>query len=59
MPLVNVSLTFQTFISNVRQYFLLKKCEKLLQCKSFFNKTIGVFSNKVETFNELVKLMRI
>ena len=33
--LVNVSLKFQTLISNVRQYFLLKKCEKLLQCKSF------------------------
>ena len=33
--LVNVSLKFQTLISNIRQYFLLKKCEKLLQCKSF------------------------
>ena len=39
--LVNVSLKFQSFISNICQYFLLKKCEKLLQCKSFshfFNK---------------------
>ena len=39
--LVNVSLNFQTFISRFCQYFLLKKCEKLLQCKSFshfFNK---------------------
>ena len=39
--LVNVSLKFQMLISNIRQYFLLKKCEKLLQCKSFshfFNK---------------------
>ena len=39
--LVNVSLKFQTLISNICQYFLLKKCEKLLQCKSFshfFNK---------------------
>ena len=39
--LVNVSLKFQTLISEICQYFLLKKCEKLLQCKSFshfFNK---------------------
>ena len=33
--LVNVSLKFQTLISQIHQYFLLKKCEKLLQCKSF------------------------
>ena len=48
--LVNVSLTFQTLISEIRQYFLLKKCEKLLQCKSFshfLNKNISVFSYKV------------
>ena len=39
--LVNVSLKFQMLISQIRQYFLLKKCERLLQCKSFshfFNK---------------------
>ena len=39
--LVNISLRFQTLISNICQYFLLKKCEKLLHCKSFshfFNK---------------------
>ena len=39
--LVNVSLKFQTLISHICQYFLLKKCEKLLHCKSFshfFNK---------------------
>ena len=39
--LVNVSLKFQMLISQIRQYFLFKKCEKLLQCKSFshfFNK---------------------
>ena len=35
MSLVNDSLKFQTSVSNIRQYFLLKKCEKLLQCKSF------------------------
>ena len=36
-----LSLKFQTLISNICQYFLLKKCEKLFQCKSFshfFNK---------------------
>ena len=33
--LVNETLKFQTLISQIRQYFLLKKCEKLLQCKSF------------------------
>ena len=39
--LVNVLLKFQTLISQICQYFLSKKCEKLLQCKSFshfFNK---------------------
>ena len=39
--LVNVSLKFQMLIPEICQYFLLKKCEKLLQCKSFshfFNK---------------------
>ena len=41
MSLVNVSLKFQKLISQICQYFLLQKCEKLLQCKSFshfFNK---------------------
>ena len=39
--LVNVSLKFQTLISQISRYFLFKKCEKLLHCKSFsqfFNK---------------------
>ena len=39
--LVNVSLKFQTLIYEMCHYFLLKKCEKLLHCKSFshfFNK---------------------
>ena len=39
--LVNVSLIFQKLISQICQYFLLKKCEKLLYYKSFshfFNK---------------------
>ena len=42
MSLVNISLLeFQTLISQLCQKFLSKKCEKLLQCKSFshfFNK---------------------
>ena len=39
--LVKVSLKFQTLISEVIQYFLLRECKRLLQCKSFshfFNK---------------------
>ena len=39
--LVNETLKFQMLISQICQYFLLKKCEKLLHCKSFshfFNK---------------------
>ena len=50
MSFVNVSLKFQMVISNICQYFLLKKCEKLLQCKSFshfFNKNFSVFGYKV------------
>ena len=34
MSLVNISLNFLKLISQICQYFLLKKCEKLLQCKS-------------------------
>ena len=33
--IVDKRLKFQTLISEIGQYFLLKKCEKLLQCKSF------------------------
>ena len=55
--LVNISLKFQTLISEVCQYFLLKKCEKLLQCKSFSHfstKNVSVFGYKVvKTLNEL------
>ena len=55
--LFNVPLKFQTLISQICQYFLLTKCEKLLQCKSFshfFNKKyqcIWLLSGK--TLNEL------
>ena len=42
MLLVNVSLKFQTLISEIHNYFFVEKCEKLLQCKNFshffFNK---------------------
>ena len=45
--LVNISWKFQTLISKICQYFLLKKHEKLLQqCKSFshfFNKKYQCF----------------
>ena len=39
--LVNETLKFQMLTSQICKYFLLKKCEKLLMCKSFshfFNK---------------------
>ena len=48
--LVNVSLKFQTLISEICHYFLLKKCETLLHCKRFshfFKKNISVFGYKV------------
>ena len=63
--LVNVLLKFQTLISNICQYFLLKKCEKRLQRKSnthFSAENISVFGYKVVIHltsgphNELVKL---
>ena len=50
MSLVNVSLKFQMLISQIHHYFLLKICEKLLQCKTFshfFNKKFSVFGYKV------------
>ena len=41
---VNVSLKFQTLISQIRQYFLLKKFEKLLHSSLLFStKNISVF----------------
>ena len=49
--LVNVSVKFQTVISEIRHYLLLKKYEKLLQLQKllpfFFNKNISVFGYKV------------
>ena len=45
--LVNVLLKFQTYISQIRQYFLLKKCEKLLQSLIFSTKNFSVFGYKV------------
>ena len=55
--LVNVLLKFQTLISQICQYFWLKKCVKLLHCKSsshFFKKKfqcIWLYSHK--TLNKL------
>ena len=55
--LVNVSSKFQTLISQICQYFLLKKCEKLLHCKSFshfFNKKYQcIWLKSRKTLNEL------
>ena len=50
--LVNEMLKFQTSISEICQYFLLKKCEKLLHCNAkasliFSTKNISVFGYKV------------
>ena len=58
--LVNVSLIFQTLISEIYQYFMLKTCEKLLHCKSFSHfstKNSSVFSNKV--VKHLMKLHNV
>ena len=41
--LVNVSLKFQTLRSAISQYFLLKKCEKLLRLLLFFQQKISVY----------------
>ena len=46
MSLVNILLNFQKLISQICQYFLLKKCEKLLHCKSFSH----FFNNKFQCF---------
>ena len=44
MSLVNVLLKFQTLISQKCRYFLLKKCEKLLQkLLTFFQQKILVY----------------
>ena len=45
--LVNVSLKFQTLISDICQYFLLEKCEKLLHSLISSTKNISVFGYKV------------
>ena len=39
---VNVLLKFQTLVSQIRQYFLLKKCEKLL-ASLIFQQRISVY----------------
>ena len=60
--LVNVLLKFQTLISKIHQYFLLKKCGKLLHFLIILTKNICVFGYKVVKHltslpvNELVKL---
>ena len=61
--LVNVSLKFQTLISQICHYFLLKKCKSAKAFLIFFNKKISVFGHKIvvkhftsRPLNELVKL---
>ena len=55
--LANETLKFQMLIYPICQYFLLKKCEKLLQCKSFshfFNKKYQcIWLKSGKTLNEL------
>ena len=55
--LVNETLKFQMLISQICQYFLLKKCEKLLHCKNFshfFNKKYQcIWLSSHKTLNEL------
>ena len=53
MSLVNVSLKFQTLISEICQYFLLKKYEKLLQCTA---KASHIFSTKNISVHLVIKL---
>ena len=47
--LANVSIKFQTLLSDIRQYICRKKCEKLAVQKLlsvFFNKNISVYAYK-------------
>ena len=45
--LVNFSLKFQTLVSEIHQYFLLKKCENAKAFLIFSTKNIRVFGYKV------------
>ena len=62
MSLFNVSLKFQTLIFQIRQHFLLKKCETAKAFLIFSTKNTSVFGYKVvkhltsRPLNELVKL---
>ena len=59
--LVNVSLKFQRLISNVRQYFLLKKSEKMQKLLSLFNKNVRSFcsaENFSHFFNKNISVFR-
>ena len=54
--LVNVSLKFKTLILQIHCYFLLEKCENLLQCKDshiFPTKNNSVFDNVVGLLTSL------
>ena len=45
--LVKVSLNYQKLMSQICQYFLLEKCEKLLASLIFSTKSFSVFGYKV------------
>ena len=48
MSLVNISLKFQTLISDICQYFLSKKCEKSAKASLVFStQNFSVFDYKV------------
>ena len=55
MSLVNISLKFQMLISIICHYFLMKKCEKLLQCCTHFcnKKYQCVWLQSRKTLNQL------
>ena len=53
--LVNVSLNFQKLISQICQYFLLKKCERLLHSLIFSTKKfLCIWLQSHKTLNQLI-----
>ena len=56
MSLVNISLKFQTLISDICQYFWLKKCEKNAKASLVFStQNFSVFEYKVVKRVDLLK----
>ena len=46
---------FQTLISQICQFFLLKKCEKLLQLLSIFQQKISAYTKRAESQLTFIK----